>query len=1179
MKKNTNGSGLCPYLPKISLKMKLTTLLLILSLVRIQASSYSQNTKLSLNFKEATVEQVFNKIEAVSEYRFLFESNQIDLNRKLSLSVEKQNIANILNLMFKGTNVSYNVNDRQIILTKSKGISNTDTAVEVKKVAEQGIQISGVVTDASNMPVPGVNIIEKGTKNGVQTDFDGKFSIKVSSSSSELVFSFIGYETITKVVGNSKTMNVVLKDESAKLNEVVVIGYGTTKKKDLTGSVVAITGEELRKQPISNVAETLTGRLAGVQVASAEGSPDADIKIRVRGGGSLTQDASPLIIVDGFPVNSINDISPSDIENITVLKDASSTAIYGSRGANGVIIVTTKSGKDGKISASFNTFYGIKNLAKTIDVLNPEDYVKWQYEYALLAKSDVSSYEKYFGSWQDYDQYIGLKGNNWQKQIYGRTGEVQSRDLGIRGGSDKVNFNFNYAHYDEKTIMLGSKFKRDNISLAMKAKATDKVDINLTFRYSDTQINGGGTNEQNEISASDARLRHSVGYSPIPLPGLTTDNTDEALSSYLVNPFVAVDDNQRLQLRKNFNMLGSFAWKTFKNFQFKSDLGLDNYNNLDYRFYGRSTYYANNRPSAENQGLPSLVMSDEKRVRFRNANTLNFDFKDLIGENHRLKLLLGEEMIVSHTNEVTSEIQGFPKTFDFERAKNLTSQGTPLTVDNYYSPDDKLLSFFGRVNYDILDRYLFTATYRMDGSSKFLGNNRWGYFPSAAVAWKINEENFLKDVSWINALKVRVSYGEAGNNNIPSGQTIQTFQSKTTTYVNDVSNYWAAANTMVNPDLKWETTVTQNIGLDFDLFRGRITGALEVYNNKTKDLLLEFPVPGSGYGSQFRNFGSTQNRGVEASLNLVALDHKDYGLNFSFNIGVNKNKVTSLGTLPYYIANTGWASTQIADDFIVNIGQPLGLMNGYVSDGRYEISDFNYDAATGKYTLREGVADATAIVGVLRPGMMKLKNIDGSTDNKITTSDKKIIGRALPKHTGGMTINANAYGFDFSAAFNWSFGNDIYNANKVEFNTSNDNGQYRNLSTVMADGKRWTNLDPTTGALVTDPAELEALNANTTMWSPYSKNFVFSDWAVEDGSFLRLNNLTVGYTIPEKLIAKTGITKLRFYATGTNVFVLTKYSGPDPEVSTRSRTPLTPGVDYSAFPRSRQLTLGLNLNF
>ncbi|WP_418262164.1 SusC/RagA family TonB-linked outer membrane protein [Flavobacterium faecale] len=1058
--------------------------------------------------------------------------------------------------------------------------------------AQNDLKITGVIKDVGNLPLPGVNVLEKGTKNAVSTDIDGKFAIKISKPNAILVVTYIGFKTKEVALAGKKTVSVTLEESLVSLNEVKIvnIGYGTTRKQDLTGSVVSISGDDLKKQSISNVAEALTGRMAGVQVSSAEGSPDADIKIRIRGGGSLTQDASPLIIVDGFPVNSMNDVTPSDIENITVLKDASSTAIYGSRGANGVVIVTTKSGKDGKIAVSYNMFYGAKKIAKTIDVLQPEDFVKWQYEYAVLRNpNDISSYEKYFGNYQDIDQYKGLQGNNWQKQIYGRMGQVQSRDLGVRGGSEKVNFNFNYAHYDETTIMQGSDFNRDNISLALKAKATKKIDLSFTLRYSNTEINGGGANEQNEISSADARLRHSVGYSPIPLPGLTTDNTDEALSSYLVNPFVAVDDNQRKQLRKNFNMLGSFSWKIIDDLQLKTDLGLDNYNNLDYRFYGRSTYYANNRPAAENQGLPGLVMSDEKRERFRNANTLNYDFKKLIGTNHRLKLLVGEEMIVFRTNELTSEIHGFPKFFDFNTSRNLTTQGKPNSVDNYYSPDDKLLSFFGRVNYDLHNKYLFTATYRADGSSKFLGNNRWGYFPSAAVAWKINEEEFLKNVDWLSALKLRLSYGQAGNNNIPTGQTVQNFQSSTTTFINNVSSYWAASNTLANPDLKWETTVTQNLGLDFDLFRGRISGSVEAYKNTTSDLLINFPVPGTGYATQYRNMGETQNTGVEASLNLVALDKEDYGLSFAFNVGVNKNRINSLGVMQNFGQNTNWASSQIGDDYVINVGQSLGQMYGFQSDGRYEVSDFTYNATTGSYTLKpyflpdgitvnpEGVVDNSAIVGTIRPGTMKLKDING--DGKVTVADNTIIGNANPKHTGGMVINANAYGFDLSAAFNWSVGNDVYNANKIEFTTSNQNGQYRNLATEMADGKRWTNLDAATGQIVRDPAALTALNANTTMWSPYMQNFVFSDWAVEDGSFLRLNSLTLGYSVPKTLVSKIGVSKMRFYATANNVFIITNYSGLDPEVSTRRKTPLTPGVDYSPFPRSRQLVFGLNLNF
>jgi TonB-linked SusC/RagA family outer membrane protein len=544
-------------------------------------------------------------------------------------------------------------------------------------------------------------------------------------------------------------------------------------------------------------------------------------------------------------------------------------------------------------------------------------------------------------------------------------------------------------------------------------------------------------------------------------------------------------------------------------------------------------------------------------------------------------------MINFKRNDVTSVIQGFPKFFDFALAQKLTTQGTPLYVDNFYFPDDKLLSFFGRVNYDFKDRYLFTATYRADGSSKFAGDNKWGFFPAAAAAWKISEESFLKDVSWIGSLKLRLSYGEAGNNNIPTGQTFQNFTSTATPWINGVNNYWSAQKILFNPDLKWETTVTQNAGLDFDFFKSRISGSVEVYKNLTKDLLINFPIPGSGYDSQYRNMGETQNTGVEATLNLVLLETPKYGVNLSFNAGFNKNRINSLGVMSDFGAATNWASTAIGNDFLVNAGQPLGLMYGYESDGRYEVSDFDYNGTS--YTLKpyflpdgvtrnpDGVVSASTVVGTITPGMMKLKDSNG--DGVVNANDRKIIGNANPKSTGGMILNANAYGFDLSAAFNWSIGNDVYNANKVEFTTSTPDGQYRNLSSEMADGQRWTNLDPATGQLVTDPATLTALNANTTMWSPYMSRYVFSDWAVEDGSFLRLNTLTLGYTAPNSFTSATGISKLRFYLTASNVFIITKYTGPDPEVSTRRNTPLTPGVDYSAYPRSRQLVFGLNLNF
>jgi len=1050
------------------------------------------------------------------------------------------------------------------------------------QISAQNVTLEGTVKDASGLGLPGVNVLEKGTKNGTSTDFDGHYKIKLTNAKAVLSFSFIGFRTEDVATSGKTKVDVMLEEDANKLNEIVVVGYGSVKKSDLTGAVSSISGNELKKIPVSNIAEALTGRIAGVQVTSSEGSPDADIKIRVRGGGSLTQDASPLIIVDGFPVNSMSDIAASNVESMTVLKDASSTAIYGSRGANGVIIITTKTGKDGKMAVSYNMFYGMKTFANDIDVLPVDDFVKWQYEYALLSQTDKTimsnpnSYTKYFGNWEDRDLYNGVKGTDWQKQIYGRRGEVNSRDLGIRGGTDKLSYNFNYAYYDEKAIMVGSDYKRNNLSLALKNKASDKIDLGFTVRYSDTKINGSGANEQNEVSSLDSRLRHSVGYSPIPMPGLTTDNDDQSVNSYLVNPFLAISDNDRQQSRKNYNLLGSFGWKLAQNLKFQSDLGLDNYNYTDYRFYGSSTYFSST--AKVGAGKPGMVMSDRKDVRFRNANTLNYDFKSILGENHHLTALLGEEMITTTSNNVTTTMLNYPGFFDLDDARKLTTQGTPFSVDNFYSPDDKLLSFFGRVNYDYKDRYLLTASFRADGSSRFLDDNRWGYFPAAAAAWKISEESFLKNSSFLNLLKLRLSYGEAGNNNIPVGQTVQSYLSNTNSYINGFESYWAPSSVLANPNLKWETTVTQNLGLDFGFFKNRLNGTFDVYKNVTHDLLIEFPVGGTGYKTQYRNMGETQNTGFEATVNFIAFERENFGLNFSVNVGFNKNRINSLGVMDNFGVNTNWASTDIGNDYAVNVGSPMGLMYGYQSAGRYEVSDFDY--VGGKYVLKTGVADASTVIGsAVQPGMMKLKNTDGSTDNKVTTSDQTIIGNANPKSTGGLVINANAYGFDLSAAFNWTIGNDIYNANKAEFSTANRNGQYKNLSTEMADGTRWTNLDPSSGQLVTDPAQLEALNANTTMWSPYMQKFMFTDWAVEDGSFFRLNTLTLGYTTPESFISKLGVSKLRFYFTATNVFIITNYSGPDPEVSTKRKTPLTPGVDYSAYPRSRQLVFGLNLNF
>lgn len=1049
-------------------------------------------------------------------------------------------------------------------------------------VFAQNITVKGKVIDSQTKEgIPGANVIVKGTTNGVISNFDGEYSINVAPNGI-LSFSFIGYAAQDVQVNGRTNLDVSLVTESQEIDEVVAIGYGTVKKRDITGSVASVKGDDLRAIPVSSAAEAITGKLAGVQITATEGSPDAEIKIRVRGGGSITQDNSPLYIVDGFPVSSISQISPSEIQSIDVLKDASSTAIYGSRGANGVIIITTKSGQAGKVSVSYNSYYSLKKMANKLDVLDPEDYVNWQYEYAVLryGADKLDTYTKFFGPYQDMDLFAGQPMNNWQDQIYGRLGEVFNHDLGVRGGTDKFSYSFNYAHLNDKAIMIGSDFKRDNLSFKMNHKANEKVELAFTIRYSDTEINGGGANEQNEASSADSRLKHSLTYSPIPLAGLTDDGVDEDIASYLQNPITATYDNDRVQKRKNYNLAGSFSWEVFENMKFKSDVGMDNNTSNDNRFYGLTTYYINNAPSSENQGHPAIILRNSIQERIRNTNTLNYDLKEFLNDNHTVKLLLGQEYVLTKSQETTSVVHGFPKLFTSKEAFRLTNQGVANSVTDFYSPDDKLLSFFGRLNYDYKSKYILAATFRADGSSKFSEGNRWGYFPSAALAWRISGEEFLQSsASWLDDLKLRLSYGSAGNDRIPAGQMSQTFVSSSSTWMNGFDSYWAASKTMANPDLKWETTYTRNLGLDFALFKSRLSGSFETYLNTTKGLLIAFPVSGSGYDTQYRNMGETQNSGFEVVLNSSVINKENFGLNLSFNIGFNKNKINSLGIMNDFGAETGWASTDIGTDYWIAEGGSVGKMYGYVSDGRYEVSDFDrYDASTSKWILKEGVADATAVVGTLRPGTMKLKNIVGET-SAVNIDDRTIIGDANPLHTGGFTINAFLYGFDLTAVLNWSYGNDIYNANKVEYTQSSPRYQYRNMISMMGNGERWTNIDQATGQLVNDGATLTGMNAGTTLWSPYMARFVFTDWAVEDGSFIRLNTLSLGYTIPSALTQKLNIQSLRFYVTGNNVAILTSYSGFDPEVSTRRKSNLTPGVDYSAYPKSRQLVFGLNLNF
>lgn len=1041
--------------------------------------------------------------------------------------------------------------------------------------------ITGKVTDA-NETLIGVSVSVLGTNNGTLTDVNGAFSIRAQKGQT-LVFSYLGYKPKQVKIGDQQTVNVSLETDAVMLNEVVAIGYGTVRKKDLTGAVASVSADVIAAQPVSSALQAIQGRVSGVQISSTEGSPDAELTVRVRGGGSITGDNSPLYIVDGFPVASISDIAPQDIESIDILKDASSTAIYGSRGANGVILVTTKNSKDGKTAISVNTFAGIRNVSKTLGLITPLDYVTWQYERSLLANTP-EQYTRYFGNYQDIELYADVEPNDWQNIIFGRTGTTVNQNVSITGGGEKTKYSLSHSFVKDKAIMVGSGYQRQNVNFKLNHKLYDKLTLDFGYRYADAETEGGGANEQNEKSSADSRLKYAVIYPPFPVGDLTDNElTDPEFNLY--NPLEAVYDNDQFVKRKTYNLNGALTYQIVKNLKFRSDFGYDSYKNNQDRFYGTTTYTASNVQPASAAGLPLIFFTNTTRNTIRNTNTLNYDFKSLIGKDHNLNVLAGQEYIKREQDVASVRVAGFPRSFGFQEARNLSGQGQASTVGNVFNPDDILLSFFGRANYDFQGKYLLSATFRADGSSKFSESNRWGYFPSVSGAWRVSAEDFMANTkNWLDDLKLRASYGSAGNNNIPSGQTVQLLEpngATTDVYANGYNYFLAPSKTQANPDLKWETTITKNLGLDFSLLNSKITGTVEAYLNKTKDLLILFPVAGTGYDNQYRNLGETQNKGLEFSVNWSAIRKTNFDLNINANIGINKNRVNSLGGLVNYPATSGWASTEINTDYSVAEGSSVGQIYGYVSDGRYEVSDFSsFDGS--KWVLNPGVADASGIVGTLRPGSMKLKNLSDdpdkpADDNKITLADRTIIGNATPLNTGGFSISSRVYNFDFGAYFNWSYGNDVYNANKIEY-TSTSKYNSRNMIDIMATGNRWNNLRPD-GTISNDAAELEAMNANTTLWSPYMARYVLSDWAVEDASFLRLGTVTVGYTLPQSISSKLKMKSARIYVSGYNLLLFTNYSGFDPEVSTRRKDPLTPGVDYSAYPKSKSYMLGLNVNF
>lgn len=1055
-------------------------------------------------------------------------------------------------------------------------------AVISLSVSAQNVTVKGTVTDKTGETVIGASVVQKGnTGTGTITDIDGNFTLSVPAHST-LVFSYVGMKTQEVALNGKTVINVTMEDDSQALEEVVVIGYGTVQKKDLTGSVASVSAKQLESIPVSSASEALQGKMAGVQITTTEGSPDAEVKIRVRGGGSLSQDNSPLYIVDGFPVSSISDIAPTDIQSVDVLKDASSTAIYGARGANGVIIITTKSGAEGKTQVNFGASYGIRNVIKEVGVLDPYEYSLYQYE---LDQTGTS-----YGAYKDLDIWKSVEGSNWQNELFGRTGSQQQYNISVSGGSKATKFNISYARNEEKSIMRGSGYSKNNINAKINTEINKWLSLDFNARLIQQKIDGLSGGADNESSKAYSLVSRAIVHSPI--RALNEDlEDDENSTNARYTPLERVDATykQQRRFRQDYNV--GVNWEPFKGWKFRSEFGYGwKFDDTD-QVWG---YKATANSKFGHGGLPQAYLTNSDNKNWRNANTLTYDNKKLFDGRDRLNVMIGHEVSSSQDTRKYVTAVDFSKDATTTEILAALGNGTALPTSTYIGIKDNMLSFFGRANYTLMDKYLFTFTMRADGSSKFAKGNQWGYFPSGAIAWRVFDEAFMEGAKdWLSNLKLRLSYGTAGNNRIPSGSMFTTYSVAGTSekgiYFDDTQAVVLKhGNVLSNPSLKWETTISRNAGIDFGFFNNRLSGALDFYWNTTKDLLMRTTIASSsGYSYQYQNMGQTSNKGVELQLDAVLVDNKDFNLNFNFNISYNKGKIDKLAGSKFW-QSSSWAGTAIAgiEDFLLEEGGRLGEVYGYQTDGFYTADDFTFDEAKGTYALKEGIPDSGELIGKIAPGSIKLKADEEGKFQKVR------LGNTVPTVSGGFGLNGSWKGFDFTAFFNYSLGNKIVNATKLGSSFYSGTQKNWNINDNFRLANRYSWIDPTDGANLLSSASikkhgnewtvnrLNEINAGARIWNPAGATTMpLIDWAVEDGSFLRVNNITIGYTLPKLFVNKLNIQKIRVYVTGYNLYCFTKYKGTDPEVDCCTSTPMTPGIDYAAYPKSRSFVGGINVTF
>jgi TonB-linked SusC/RagA family outer membrane protein len=1028
----------------------------------------------------------------------------------------------------------------------------------------QQAKITGKVLGEDGEPLPGVSVMIKDSKTGTVTDDQGAYSINLPKLPGVLVFTSAGY--VSRDVNFTKAGNftVNMTKDPQSLKDVVVVGYGQVRRKDLTGSVSSINIADLQKAPVKSFDEALAGRIAGVQVVSSEGKPGSSINVVIRGGNSITQSNSPLYVIDGFPMedpgsdaaNIINAIDPADIESIDVLKDASATAIYGARGANGVVVITTKRGKAGKTNISYNTYYGFSESNKRLAVLSPYEFVKLQQEInpnlatTMYLEQNVNGVKDTL----PLDYYKNIKGIDWEEQVM-RRAPMMSHHLSVSGGNAKTKMAASGSYLGQDGIILNSGFRRIQGRLSIDHEATEKLKMGFNVSYANSKT--WGTPTSSSGYNNELNLLFSVwAYRPIALLNSNVDLIEspndpeiEPSSEHRYNPIVTTKNELRENFSENLVANGYAEYSILRNLKFRTSGGYtrgitraDVFNNTQSR---------SGNPSTNNKVNGGITFINSNS--WLNENTLTWNQR--FNSAHNLTLLGGFSMQGGNS----SAFGGYAKLLPREiLGLSGLDEGMPLSLSSTSSAWS-LASFLARANYTLFSKYLFTASFRADGSSRFAQGNKWGYFPSAAFAWRLGSEKWMKQLKFLSDAKLRASWGITGNNNVGNfpyqiGYGVPLDASYS--WGNQL-NYGSIPISMGNPDLKWERTNQTDLGLDLEFFRSRLKFTVDVYRKNTSDLLLNANLPGNtGYSRQFKNIGKVRNEGLEFDLSGTIVNAKDFRWTSGVNISFNRNKVLELADNEYSMLSTQyWGDDWVQiPGYIARLNSPVAQFYGHVWDGVYKYDDF--DKTGDSYILKSTVQNNGQDRGSIRPGHIKYKDLNG--DRIIDNNDRTVIGNPLPVHTGGFSNNFYYKGFDLNVLFQWSYGNDIYNANTWALGT----GYKFNTNQYAYYADRWS-------------------PENQDSKIPVAKGSLskyYSTRMVEDGSFLRLKTVSLGYNFSPALLKKAKISAIRVYVTAQNLYTWTSYSGYDPEVSVRNSA-LTPGFDYSAYPRARTMVFGLNATF